>query len=357
MKTTNAGSIFAKVLAALFTFGTLFAYVGWKHRELSGVTAGVEGTIPAPASVVTTVTATTPSKVLPPPVPASNNAQSEVLTATPLALGSTKSYSGVVSPQSVLALMEPTYDLLQPTGTIAVSGSNVTTTAVITTQPSTLHLMGTKSGAVVFSPPPSSQPLHMGSTKSTAGVFSAQQVQTVVNPTSDPLALAKPQASAVSPAITDKHPENTEDVPRLLKTGLGYFDLGQFENAYAIFNKILAIDPHNVAARRQLERTEHEIDKVLVPSSEITPKVQQPTLHLGSTKSIVDPVFSTRKLQTVVNPAPDPLAPAKPPTASAPPKVTPAPLTMPSTKSLQIVPIPAPDASGAKPTAPAKQSK
>jgi general secretion pathway protein D len=73
-----------------------------------------------------------------------------------------------------------------------------------------------------------------------------------------------------NPSMTDKHYKNTEEVSRLLKEGLGYFDLGQFNEAEDSFNKILAIDPHNVAARRQLEKTEHEIDNYLVSARDHT---------------------------------------------------------------------------------------
>ncbi len=59
-------------------------------------------------------------------------------------------------------------------------------------------------------------------------------------------------------AQTPKHYGDTEEVKRLFNKGLGYFDLGQFNEAETEFNRILAIDPHNTAARRQLERTERE---------------------------------------------------------------------------------------------------
>ena len=66
-----------------------------------------------------------------------------------------------------------------------------------------------------------------------------------------------------NPSMTEQHYKNTEDVNRYLKQGLGYFDLGQYNEAEEAFNKILSIDPHNTSARRNLERTEREIDNYL----------------------------------------------------------------------------------------------
>ncbi len=61
-------------------------------------------------------------------------------------------------------------------------------------------------------------------------------------------------------AMSEKHYNNTEEVRRLFRMGLGYFDLGQFQQAEEQFNRVLAIDPTNTAARRQLEKTEREIN-------------------------------------------------------------------------------------------------
>ncbi len=59
-------------------------------------------------------------------------------------------------------------------------------------------------------------------------------------------------------AMSEKHYQNTEEVRRLLRMGLGYYELGQYKQAEDQFNRVLAIDPYNTAARRQLERTERE---------------------------------------------------------------------------------------------------
>lgn len=59
-------------------------------------------------------------------------------------------------------------------------------------------------------------------------------------------------------AMSEGHFKNTEEVTRLLRLGLGYYDLGQFPEAEATFNKILLIDSHNTAARRNLEKVERE---------------------------------------------------------------------------------------------------
>ena len=66
-----------------------------------------------------------------------------------------------------------------------------------------------------------------------------------------------------NPSMTASHFKDTEDVSRLLKQGLGYFDLGQFYEAQKSFNAILEIDSTNTAARRQLENTEREITNYL----------------------------------------------------------------------------------------------
>lgn len=64
-------------------------------------------------------------------------------------------------------------------------------------------------------------------------------------------------------SMTEKHYEDTEEVRRLFRMGLGYYDLGQFAKAEEQFNRVLAIDPTNSAARRQLERSEREINNYL----------------------------------------------------------------------------------------------
>jgi secreted protein with Ig-like and vWFA domain len=52
----------------------------------------------------------------------------------------------------------------------------------------------------------------------------------------------------------------SEEVRRLYKMGEGYFDLGEFQNAEEHFNKVLALDPTNPAARRALEKTAREVN-------------------------------------------------------------------------------------------------
>ncbi len=61
-------------------------------------------------------------------------------------------------------------------------------------------------------------------------------------------------------AMTERHYTNTEEVRRLFRMGLGYYDLGQYEQAEEQFNRVLAIDPTNTAARRNLERTAREVN-------------------------------------------------------------------------------------------------
>ena len=56
-----------------------------------------------------------------------------------------------------------------------------------------------------------------------------------------------------NPALTPEHVKNVDEVSRLLQLGYGYYDLGQFNQAYDTFNAVLRIDPYNEAARRGQE--------------------------------------------------------------------------------------------------------
>ena len=73
---------------------------------------------------------------------------------------------------------------------------------------------------------------------------------------------SKPEASLVAdnkaptgPATSSSQPE---EVSKLFKKGQGYYDVGQFHEAGKAFNQILAMDPNNSEARRQLENTERQ---------------------------------------------------------------------------------------------------
>ena len=57
-----------------------------------------------------------------------------------------------------------------------------------------------------------------------------------------------------NPALTFDHSQNVDQVRRHLYTGEGYYNLGKYSEADAEFKKILQIDPYNKAARRWLER-------------------------------------------------------------------------------------------------------
>jgi general secretion pathway protein D len=73
-----------------------------------------------------------------------------------------------------------------------------------------------------------------------------------------------------NPANSKEHMGNVQEVKRNLDLGLGYFDLGQFDKARESFNRVLAIDPYNTAARRQLERTERRISDYLLSARDHT---------------------------------------------------------------------------------------
>ncbi len=56
-----------------------------------------------------------------------------------------------------------------------------------------------------------------------------------------------------NPALTPEHVKNVEEVNRLLTLAYGYYDLGKYDEAYAEFNNVIRIDPYNTAARRGQE--------------------------------------------------------------------------------------------------------
>lgn len=56
-----------------------------------------------------------------------------------------------------------------------------------------------------------------------------------------------------NPAKTPQYVKDVEEVNRLLNMGYGYYDLGLYDAAYGEFNKVLRLDPYNMAARRGQE--------------------------------------------------------------------------------------------------------
>jgi len=60
------------------------------------------------------------------------------------------------------------------------------------------------------------------------------------------------------------------DVKKELDRGLGYSDLGELDKARDSFNRVLATDPHNSAARQQLERLESREKSYLLASQDHT---------------------------------------------------------------------------------------
>ena len=56
-----------------------------------------------------------------------------------------------------------------------------------------------------------------------------------------------------NPALTPEHAKNVEEVNRLLTLAYGHLDLGNYDAAYAEFNRVLKVDPYNTAARRGQE--------------------------------------------------------------------------------------------------------
>lgn len=64
-----------------------------------------------------------------------------------------------------------------------------------------------------------------------------------------------------NPAATPAHVEKVGEVERLLRMAQGHFDLGEFDLAAEHFNRVLAVDRYNVAARRGLEMVERRISQ------------------------------------------------------------------------------------------------
>ena len=73
-----------------------------------------------------------------------------------------------------------------------------------------------------------------------------------------------------NPANSKEHMSNVQEVKKNLDLGLGYFDLGEFDKAKDAFNRVLAVDPYNTAARRQLERTERRVSEHLLSARDHT---------------------------------------------------------------------------------------
>lgn len=61
-----------------------------------------------------------------------------------------------------------------------------------------------------------------------------------------------------NPAGTKQHADKVNEVNELLRRAYGFFDLGDYDMADAKFEAVLRIDPYNVAARRGMEKTQHQ---------------------------------------------------------------------------------------------------
>ena len=56
-----------------------------------------------------------------------------------------------------------------------------------------------------------------------------------------------------NPALTPAHVKDVEEVTRLLELAYGYLDLGKYDQSYKEFERVLIIDPYNIAAKRGQE--------------------------------------------------------------------------------------------------------
>ena len=105
-----------------------------------------------------------------------------------------------------------------------------------------------------------------------------------------------------NPALTPEHVKNVEEVNRLLTLAYGHLDLGNYDAAYAEFNRVIKIDPYNTAARRGQEsisnrrsnyyKSAHDsfrakaLAEVDAMWEEQLPQ-EAPTIEMGSTESTV----------------------------------------------------------------------
>jgi secreted protein with Ig-like and vWFA domain/tetratricopeptide (TPR) repeat protein len=85
------------------------------------------------------------------------------------------------------------------------------------------------------------------------------------------LLLDREKAGATREAVSAPAPvasqiatnDQSAEIRQLYQMGLGYYDLGRYKDAEEEFNKVLALDPTNTAARRSLARVEHEASNYL----------------------------------------------------------------------------------------------
>ncbi len=92
------------------------------------------------------------------------------------------------------------------------------------------------------------------------GVFSQSRRS---RPSGDPV-VRNSQGDSPAPSAPQ------DEIRRLFRTGLGYYDLGQFTEAEEHFNRVLALNPTNTAARRMLEKAEREMNNYLRASRDHT---------------------------------------------------------------------------------------
>ncbi len=104
-----------------------------------------------------------------------------------------------------------------------------------------------------------------------------------------------------NPALNPEHVKNVEEVNRLLNLAYGYYDLAKYDEAYDEFNRVIKIDPYNVAARRGQEQVSKRrssyyraaydsyraraLAEVDAAWEEQIPQ-EQPTIELGGTETV-----------------------------------------------------------------------
>ncbi len=64
-----------------------------------------------------------------------------------------------------------------------------------------------------------------------------------------------------NPSNSKEHTQNVAEVKKNLQLGHGHYDLGEFDKAREAFNRVLAVDRYNTAARRGIEKVERRISE------------------------------------------------------------------------------------------------
>lgn len=126
---------------------------------------------------------------------------------------------------------------------------------------------------------------------------SSKSLDSLIVPTRPPVegvpaTIPVPPKQAVTPAVK-------EEVRRIFSRGLGFYDLGHFEDAEVEFKSILAIDPQNAAAARALERVQSKSS----PKPAAGPSQPAPAAPPPPARPAAPRYFPGSKSAAIVSPA------------------------------------------------------